>query len=380
MHVRLRQQRKIFDLRDPADPVLTATDWQDAAPVGSSHDVTEVSPGIVMTASQPMHLLDARVSPGDPTVMRSAATEAGRFVHATRWPRGGQDRFMLVGGEAIGPQCGGSISATFSTWDATTFREVDSYRISDATGTTAPDSSYCTHWFQEHPNYRDGGLMAISWYEHGTRFLRVGADGQISEDGFFLPTGAPVPGQASAAYWISDRIVYVADYLRGLDVLRFNGDISGAGGGGSGSAGPGPGQPTGGGVQASPSPRSDINRYLKLASMSRCIGRRGLLPISLRSRPPERVDAIAVYANGRRVALRRRAGLRRRNLFRLPRRPVLSVRVAIRTRAGRRLSTRLSYRRCGARRTQVLPAGTFGARARSSNFGALCYLRGRQSE
>ena len=343
--------------------------------------MTEVSPGIVMTASQPMHLLDARVSPGDPTVMRSATTQPGRFVHAARWPRGGADRFMLVGGEAIGPQCGGSTSATFSTWDAATFREVDSYRISDATGTTAPDSSYCTHWFQEHPNYRDGGLMAISWYEHGTRFLRIGSDGRISEEGFFLPTGAPVAGQASAAYWISDRIVYVADYLRGLDVLRFKGDISGPGAGDAGSPGASGGQPTGGdGKQAVPPARNNINNYLKLASMSRCIGRKGLLPISLRSRPPERVDAIAVYANGRRVALRRRAALRRRNLFRLPRRSVLSVRVAIRTRSGRRLSTRLSYRRCGARQTQVLPAGTFGARAEASTFGALCYLRGRRSQ
>ena len=32
-------------------------------------------------------------------------------------------------------------------------------------------------------------------------------------------------GQASAAYWIDERTVYVADYIRGLDVLRFTGDI-----------------------------------------------------------------------------------------------------------------------------------------------------------
>jgi hypothetical protein len=28
-------------------------------------------------------------------------------------------------------------------------------------------------------------------------------------------------GQASAAYWITDEIVYVVDYNRGLDILRF---------------------------------------------------------------------------------------------------------------------------------------------------------------
>ena len=377
---------KIFDLRDPENPVLTATNWQTAAPVESSHDVTEVAPGVILTASQPMHLLDARMTPANPTVMRSSSEEDGRFVHATRWPRAAQDKFMLVGGEDVGPGCSGSESATFSTWDADTFTEVDEYRIiPDASGTTAPDSSYCTHWFQEHPNYRDGGLMAISWYEHGTRFLRIGSDGQISEEGFFLPTGAPVVGQASAAYWISDRVVYVADYLRGLDVLRFTGDVS-APGDGNGSPGGDPGAtgsgPTGGGASGgTPSPRGrdDINRYLKLASISRCIGRNGLLPISLRRRPPERVSSVAVYANGRRVALRRRGKLRRRNLFRLPKRSVVSVRVAIRTRSGRRLSTRLSYRRCGARRATVVPAGTLGERAEAaSRYGRLCYLRGVQ--
>ena len=378
---------KIFDLRDPENPVLTATNWQTAAPVETSHDVTEVEPGVLLTASQPMHLLDARVTPGAPTVTRSAATEEDRFVHATRWPRGAQDKFMLVGGEEVGPGCSGGESSTFSTWDAASFSQIDDYRIipNPAGGTTAPDSTYCTHWFQEHPNYRDGGLMAISWYEHGTRFLRIGADGQISEEGFFLPTGAPVAGQASAAYWITDRVVYVADYLRGLDVLRFNGDISGPGGGsgppGGGTGSPG-GQPTGGGASGGtpvPPARDDINRYLKLASISRCVGRRGLLPSSLRARPPERVSALAVYANGRRAGYLRGRTLKRRNLVRLPRRPAVAVRVAIRTRSGNRLSTRLSYRRCGARRAQVLPSGTLGARAAAaSRYGRLCYLRGVQ--
>jgi hypothetical protein len=84
------------------------------------------------------------------------------------------------------------------------------------------DSTYCVHWFTPHPTYRNGGLVAIAWYEHGTRFLQVGRDGSISEVGWFLPLGTT----ASAAYWITDRIVYVSDYNRGLDVIRYTGDIT----------------------------------------------------------------------------------------------------------------------------------------------------------
>ncbi len=133
---------------------------------------------------------------------------------------------MLIGGEAIGPRMQRQRELHVLDLERRHLPEIDEYRVTpDASGTTAPDSSYCTHWFQEHPRYNDGGLVSISWYEHGTRFLRIGADGQISEEGFFLPTGLPVAGQASAAYWITDRVVYVADYLRGLDVLRFEGDV-----------------------------------------------------------------------------------------------------------------------------------------------------------
>lgn len=29
----------------------------------------------------------------------------------------------------------------------------------------------------------------------------------------------------SAAYWLTDRLVYSIDYERGIDILRFTGDI-----------------------------------------------------------------------------------------------------------------------------------------------------------
>ena len=78
-----------------------------------------------------------------------------------------------------------------------------------------------SHWFTAHPKWKDGGLIAAGFYNHGTRFLKVDAKGKISEVGSFLPTG----GGTSGAYWVNDRIVYAVDYQRGFDILKWNGKI-----------------------------------------------------------------------------------------------------------------------------------------------------------
>jgi len=240
----------IVDLRDPKKPVLSKSMWK-TPDIASFHDVTEVSPGIVLTSTQPLKLLDARADPERPTVLATTPKQPGRFVHANLWPRGGKDDFLLVGGEALGPGCSEAVSASFSTWDARTLletgatKQIDEFRLRPGLVTEgrAPESSYCVHWFDEHPYYENGGLVAISWYEHGTHFLKIGKDGKITEVGYFLGGG----GQASAAYWIDERTVYVADYLRGLDVLRFTGEIGSP---------PAPPAPEGGGDPPGPQPPS----------------------------------------------------------------------------------------------------------------------------
>ena len=45
----------IIDLRDPANPRLSPNDWQ-TDDIESEHDVTEVSPGIIVTSGQPLKL------------------------------------------------------------------------------------------------------------------------------------------------------------------------------------------------------------------------------------------------------------------------------------------------------------------------------------
>ena len=46
------------------------------------------------------------------------------------------------------------------------------------------------HWFQEHPTFHNGGLVAISEYEDGVRFLQIKRDGSIKEQGYFLSLGS----------------------------------------------------------------------------------------------------------------------------------------------------------------------------------------------
>ena len=75
------------------------------------------------------------------------------------------------------------------------------------------------HWFNVQPGFRNGGIVGLAAYDNGTRFLKVDSAGKISEVGWFLPQGT----QASAAYWITKSIVYIVDYARGIDIVRFNG-------------------------------------------------------------------------------------------------------------------------------------------------------------
>jgi hypothetical protein len=86
------------------------------------------------------------------------------------------------------------------------------------------------HWFQEHPTFHDGGLVAISEYEDGVRFLQIKPDGQIAEQGYFLSLGS----SSSSPKWAGkDDVLYSIDYQRGIDILRWKGEHyvpAGAGG------------------------------------------------------------------------------------------------------------------------------------------------------
>jgi len=127
------------------------------------------------------------------------------------------------------PRCEAGTGA-FTVWDASdwkrtrTFKVLDEWTITNGTyvdGRPAVSAPLgCSpHWFEEHPAFHDGGIVAAGFYDHGTRFLRISPKGKVSEEGYFLPWR----GSTSAAYWLTDEIVYSVDYERGIDILRYKG-------------------------------------------------------------------------------------------------------------------------------------------------------------
>jgi len=234
----------ITDARDPANAKL-AGDWRTAFGEeffkNSCHHMREIQPGIVLASCQPTVLLSLRAedggSPLKPVVIGTGVNEDARFIHSSRWPRKGRDKFMISGGETnASPQCDDTVGA-FMVWDASTIRDngagfqkggsfklLDEVRPSNGQyvdGHSPVNGLGCTvHWFTEHPQFRDGGAVALAEYENGTRLLQITPAGKIVEQGFFLPLG----GSTSAPHFHPNgKVIYAIDYGRGIDVLRYTG-------------------------------------------------------------------------------------------------------------------------------------------------------------
>ena len=243
----------ITDLRHVLDPdhaaKRLATNWQDAiAKQGyprpaSCHNQTELRPGLLLIACEPIYLISVRQSDDGsitaPAVLgkadfQQAPDDKNRFVHGVEWPQSGTDRIMMAGGEtnftgACEPQAGAfSTFIVNGTAASPRFRFADQYRPKSGNylDGNPPDGTYsfgCSaHWFQPNPTFDNHGLVALASYENGTRFLRIAKDGSIHEVGFFEPLG----GSTSSPDWAPDnRTVYAVDYHRGLDVLRYTGPL-----------------------------------------------------------------------------------------------------------------------------------------------------------
>ena len=191
------------------------------------------------------------------------------------------------------------------------------------------DSTWCGHWFDEHPAFANGGLVAVAWYEQGVRFLQVDGAGKISEIGYWLP----VTGQASDAEWITDRVLYVADYLRGVDILKFTGDIPPSFPGGAPS-------PT-----SRPTAGASFDRLVKMPGTRRCV-RAKTFRVRVRTRKSDPVAWARLRIDGRRVATARGKALRRGLRARRLPRGRFSAQVEVRTRSGARTAGKRTYRRC----------------------------------
>jgi hypothetical protein len=225
----------ISDLRDPANPKLMEESWGDGMPTSGGHDVTEIAPGIVLTSTNPMMLLDARKDPVHPKLLATSETMPA-FVHSNLWPNKGKDDFAISTGETWVPGANARCteqSAGISSWDGTHWKKtksitlIDTYKMVNGTGADGnppganPTFGCSSHWFDTHPKFNDGGLVAAGFYNHGTRFIEVASNGKLKEIGYFYP----YQGATSAAYWVTNDIVYAIDYQRGFDVLRYTGKV-----------------------------------------------------------------------------------------------------------------------------------------------------------
>jgi hypothetical protein len=225
---------QIIDIRDPASPKLLDTKWGDGKPVSDAHDVEEIAPGIVLTASNPMMLLDARKDPGHPKLLAiSPIFENIAVMHTARWANNGKDRFFVAGSEAnFVVRCGAETNGHLMTIDASKWKKtrtlgpiIDRHYETNGTyldGRPAANQGGCSsHWLELHPTFRNGGLVAHSRFEHGVRIMRISNKGKISEEGFFMPWA----GMSGAAYWVTNRVIYSLDYNRGLDIIKYTGKL-----------------------------------------------------------------------------------------------------------------------------------------------------------
>ena len=223
----------IVDLRDPAKPKKLDNTWNEGLTISGMHDVNEISPGRVLTASDPMVLLDT-TNPAKPKAIATSGPN-GEFIHTSKWPRGGNDKWALSTGETWVPgadiRCD-QTSGGFTTWDTAgwqqgkAFRKVDTYRPRSGTYADGhPPSGTAfgcsTHWFEHHPSFKNGGIVAVTFFNHGTHFMRVSPKGKISDEGWFIPHA----GNSAAVEWLTSKIVYSIDLQNGFYVLKYNGKL-----------------------------------------------------------------------------------------------------------------------------------------------------------
>jgi hypothetical protein len=203
----------------------------------SCHHIREIKPGVLLTACQPFAAISINAadggSPAHPKVLYTG--QAAKFVHSARWPRSGADKFVLIGGEENFTGRCELNNSEFSVYSAADVLAGRSTQFAGplaqvppagngvyADGKPVAGALGCSvHWFQEHPTFRNGGLVAISEYEDGVRFLQIHKDGSIEEQGHFLSLAS----SSSSPKWAGkDDVLYSIDYLRGIDILRWKGE------------------------------------------------------------------------------------------------------------------------------------------------------------
>ena len=248
-----------YDIRVPTAPVKLAKGWQEMmrTPEGTritltqgAHDFSRDAVGLMSSDTVPRLILDPRTDPTKPVIVASSAkpwptAKNLTYQHNSERPRadewvardqlldpvGYEDpalrpgELLIANGETnIVPQCDGA-GGPIATWGMRNFNDgapmthLEIFRPlangNYADGNPAVNALGCSgHYFDERNN-----VIAAAWFEHGTRFIEVDpTNGKMKELGYWQP----VVGSAGGAYWIDDQYVMVTDYIRGVDIIKFN--------------------------------------------------------------------------------------------------------------------------------------------------------------
>lgn len=247
----------IIDLRDKTKPTVVKN-WGTALGLGTSgHNVEMDGAGLAWTDTTPIAALNVTDPLNPKIIAKSNATEMGKsktaYQHNNLRPFASQYQQRLTAEDVADPnlrpgeillsngetnftgQCGSGSGpfATYSLKDfdkkgtnnrTTDFKPIEVLRPVSGTpmdGNAQVNALGCSgHWFTYGPQSTASRIkVAAAWYEHGTRLLDVdGTTGKIKQVGYFQP----VVGSASAAHWINDEYIYVIDYARGIDIIKYN--------------------------------------------------------------------------------------------------------------------------------------------------------------
>jgi hypothetical protein len=237
-----------LDMRDPAHPVQCphpiAADLNDGR-TDYTHDVQVDKAGVAWVSGsgavkgywvrgthRNAQTGRTQVATGcDPVPYAGGGTDLGTLtgrggvMHNSYHPSYLKDT-VIATEEVTGSDCPGSGKLAAydlrNTYGGAGFRSTPSKRfrmtlLSTWTPEKQAGSDGCdsAHYFQD----RGDGLLAAAFYAQGTRFLDVRDPKHIRQLGYYRPDDADV----WAAYWRPGGYVFVADFMRGVDIIKVGG-------------------------------------------------------------------------------------------------------------------------------------------------------------
>ena len=227
----------VVDLRDPASPkVVGSVKTPAGAPgphysPGTVHDVNVDPYGNVWMAGSGGTAMYAPIrDPLKPKLLASTTARdnlrTNQFIHHNTMRL---DRDHVLVGEEVLEGCGADEPIA---WDDAQGGRFQTWRIDlrakrlvpvDQFQKRIPGVSSCSnHWFDLNRN----DVVADAFYAGGVRFLDVRDPKRIRQVGYFRASD----GAAGQAQFVPGRpdLVYVSDYLRGLDVIKIDNGGKGA--------------------------------------------------------------------------------------------------------------------------------------------------------